>query len=164
MDGQADRFRRVDAVGEVLSVTGDDDRHELVRYEIDATDGAPIAGTVELIAEYAVDLRFGGTWAEEVVAGGQSLQTLKRKAPGEDGTFYTKWARNPTITPPLPGPERLRALQVRLAVRSRLPDRTEPLAMPGGSLYRYKLANGKYARVRSLQAEVALPNQLNVFW
>lgn len=147
------------------AITGDDDRHELVRYEIDATDGAPIAGTVELIAEYAVDLRFGGTVATNVANGTQLTQTLVRFAPGENNVFYTGWARNPTTQPTQPGSERIRALQVRLAVRSRLPDRDQPMTgMPAGSLYRFKLANGKYARVRSLQAEVALSNQLGVFW
>lgn len=157
------KFGDVTATG--ATITGDDDRHELVRYEIDATDGAPIAGTVELIAEYAVDLRFGGTVATTVANGTQLTQTLSRFAPGENAIFYTDWARNPTLTPTKAGPERIRALQVRLAVRSRLPDRDQPMpGMPAGSLYRYKLANGKYARVRSLQAEVTLSNQLGVFW
>jgi prepilin-type N-terminal cleavage/methylation domain-containing protein len=147
------------------NISGDDDRHELVRYEIDATDGAPIAGTVELVAEYAVDLRFGGTVATDVANGATAVQTLKRYTPSAAGidAFYT-YARKPTLTPTQPGPERVRGVQVRLAVRSRLPDRDTALLAPAGSLFRFKLANGKYARVRSLQAEVALNNQLGVFW
>jgi hypothetical protein len=93
------------------------------------------------------------------------VQTLKRYTPSAAGidAFYT-YARKPTLTPTQPGPERVRGVQVRLAVRSRLPDRDTALLAPAGSLFRFKLANGKYARVRSLQAEVALNNQLGVFW
>jgi prepilin-type N-terminal cleavage/methylation domain-containing protein len=145
------------------SISGDDDRHELVRYEINATDGSVVAGTEELISEYAVDLRFGGTVTTGIGAVGTPTQAITRLKPG-DATFASTWAVRPSTAPAKPGPERIRSVEVRLAVRSRLPDRDQPLVAPAGSLYRFQLANGKYARVRTLQADVALTNQLGVFW
>ena len=146
------------------NISGDDDRTELVRYEINATDGGIVPGTVELIAEYAVDLRFGGTVASAVVNGATAAQTLVRFTPGASNIFTDTWAYAPTTKAGQAGPERIRSLQVRLAIRSRLADREQPLPGPAGSLYRFQLANGKYARVRTLQAEAALPNQTGVFW
>jgi hypothetical protein len=58
-------------------------------------------------------------------------------------------------------PQRVRAVRVRLSVRSREADRD--VGLPNG-LYRFKLPDGAWARVRTFQADIALPNQLDVRW
>ena len=58
-------------------------------------------------------------------------------------------------------PQRVRTVRARLSVRSREADRETEIA---GGLYRFKLADKQYARVRTFQADIALPNQLGVTW
>jgi hypothetical protein len=48
-----------------------------------------------------------------------------------------------------------------LSVRSREPDRATGIA---GGFYRFKVSSTLWARVRTFQADVALPNQANVQW
>ena len=74
------------------------------------------------------------------------------------------------------GPERIRSLRVRLSVRSREGDRdgdVAPALMPvtlqdntpgSGGQYRYLLSNGSYSRVRTMQAEISLPNNSVFLW
>ncbi|MBN1609344.1 MAG: prepilin-type N-terminal cleavage/methylation domain-containing protein [Polyangiaceae bacterium] len=132
----------------------DTDRTELVRSELLAgQQDSEIAGTAELVAERAVDLKFGLT----VVAPNSALTTLP---PGNGG--IGDYAGD--VTGVNVRPERIRAVRVRLSVRSGEPDRAadvDPDAGPG--LYRINLgAQGgllPFARVRTLQADVVLPNQ-----
>jgi hypothetical protein len=78
-----------------------------------------------------------------------------------------------TTTPAAVGPERIKAIRVRLGVRSREADRAQNVPatfltpLPSGQsrgIYRYKTLSGNYARVRMLQADVTLANQAGVFW
>jgi hypothetical protein len=138
-------------------------RTNLVRQEVDVT-GAPMANTMEeIVAEYAVDLSFGLTVAQTITNGVPTQ--LASIAAGN--AAIVNWAGDVTTTAGLAnqGPHRVRALRVRLAVRSREPDRDLNI-VTGGSvapgLYRFSLAaNGAslFARVRTLQAEIALHNQ-----
>ena len=63
------------------------------------------------------------------------------------------------------GPHRVRGLRVRLAIRSQDPDRdTNPNTT---ALYRIGLgpsASAPFARVRTLQAEIGMHNQMQVLW
>jgi hypothetical protein len=52
-------------------------------------------------------------------------------------------------------------VRARLSVRSREADRD--VALTGG-LYRFKLPDGAWARVRTFQADIVLPNQMDVRW
>ncbi|HEY6558307.1 MAG TPA: prepilin-type N-terminal cleavage/methylation domain-containing protein [Polyangiaceae bacterium] len=140
----------------------DTNRTELVREEVNV-DGATIAGTEEIVAEYAVDLSFGLTVAQTIVNG---LPTQLLTVPAGNAAIVN-WAGDVTTTAGAAnqGPHRVRAIRVRLAVRSREPDRDANI-VPGGSvatgLYRFNVAaNGpaRFARVRTLQADVALHNQ-----
>ena len=156
-------------------IADDDKRWELVRYEIDTT-GNLIAGTTELVAPYAIDLRTALT----VINGGVGPANLLQPNPTlttvdfGDLNTGTKWAREvPTGSPTtLDGPERIRSVRVRLSVRSREPDRTSGLADPDYAglpdfrpLLRYQIpGTNHYARVRTLQAEVSLSNQTSVFY
>ncbi len=67
-------------------------------------------------------------------------------------------------------PDRIRAVRVRLSVRSQVPDREGPInataadGVPDGGFFRMRLGNNQYARVRTLQADVALHNHAGITW
>lgn len=143
-------------------------RTELVRRELDVT-GKPIAGTEEVVAEYAVDLKFGLTVVNGVL--NNTDPTTLTYAPGD--TQVLNWAGDTSKNnTPNQGPELVRAVRVRLSVRSRDPDRESninPSTVPGLAPGFYRMGLGKggtapFARVRTLQADVSLTNQLGVLW
>ncbi len=125
---------------------GEDTRTELVREELDV-DGQPIAGTLELVAEYAVDLDFE---VGAVVSG-----SINQLGPADWGAIFPA---DPNATG---AAQRVRTVRTRLSVRSREADRQTAIA---GGLYRFRLGENQYARVRTFQADIALPNQLRVTW
>jgi hypothetical protein len=149
---------------------GDVDRTELRRVEVD-TSGNDIQGTEELVSQFAVDLKFSLTVATAVVGGSDPLI---QAVPDDD--VSTTWAGDITGLPGNSGPERIKSVRVRLSVRSREADRGEDMPTtadiaPG--FYRVGLGNPAisvappgppYARVRNLQADVALNNQMGIFW
>jgi hypothetical protein len=132
----------------------DGDRTELVRVELDA-NGAPIAGTLELVAEYAVDLQFSFTaW---------SNGALVTSAPGstEFSTIFPASPASPSNV------QFVRAVRARLAVRSREADRSSDVDTSLNGLYRIGLgASGgaPFARVRNFQADIALHNHGRTQW
>jgi prepilin-type N-terminal cleavage/methylation domain-containing protein len=147
------------------TVTGDVGRTELVRGELGPNDDASVLTSalddtkLEIVSEYAVDLRFG--------------LTVSTMIPHDD--------YNPTVDPypignakvyeaagdtAVPGsyPQRIRAVQVRLATRTRAPDRYTDYGTPAGDgrrmhFYIPGTPNPSYARMRTGYANVALPNQ-----
>jgi hypothetical protein len=135
---------------------GETTRTELVRQELDANGAViEVAGdaTTELVAEYAVDLGFS------VTAQLPTTNALVDVQPANGTTFQTIFASNPLD---IGAPERVRAVRVRLSVRSREADRDAPI--PGG-LYRFQLLpDSGWARVRTFQADVLLENQMDVRW
>jgi len=139
------------------------DRTELARVELDVT-GTPIQGTLELIAEYVVDLKFGLT--VDVRTPATSDPTLHGILPGSPdvSAFADDPVGNPAVQP-----ERIRAIRARLSVRSSEADREQNLnstlvsgVAPG--MFRFKLANGAYARVRTVQSDIALNNTTGEAW
>lgn len=148
----------------------DNGRMELVRTELDV-DGTQL-GSNELIAEYAVWLRFGGTVDTGIApapnADVRYQPSIVRYDPG-DMLFYpyvTSIAANAGV-----GPGRVKSLGVIFGVRSREFDRSTDIPAPvtpknfPGGIFRYEFPanSGKFARVRTLQAEVAMSNQLTEF-
>lgn len=131
--------------------TGDAGRTELTRVELDK-DGLPIADTLELVAEFAVDLKFGISFMDPATS---TVTHLPPPLP-DDAAIYT--------TPP----ERIRSVHVRFSTRARAPDRDVDLpAGPDGRRHRFKLPiAGKtvYARMRTLYSEVALQNLVRASW
>jgi len=129
---------------------GENTRTELVRDQL-TTNGTTIAGTTDVVAEYAVDLRFS-------VLGqlGVGDPTLTQSG-SSDGTFTGFFAGDGVGG----RPQGVRSVRVRLSVRSREADRTTKIA---GGLYRFQVGPSSWARVRTFQADVALPNQANVQW
>jgi len=138
----------------------DTDRTELVRVELDHT-GAPIAGTEELVAEYAVDLQFGITYVETLATTGDP--TIKTFEP--NNAAIPAWAGDLETEVGVNGPHRVRGLRVQLSVRSQDPDReTNPITT---NFHRIGLGpsnSAPFARVRTLQAEIGMHNQMAVFW
>jgi hypothetical protein len=144
----------------------DTNRTELVREELDPTTGAPFTVTgsnntqtpipPEIVAEYAVDLKFEVTYASPWP---NPIQLLTTSSAGNAGgaTVYTIAGTGATL------PQSVRSVRTRLSVRSREADRAQPI--PGAGLYRLGITvNGttSYARVRTLQADIALPNQFSL--
>jgi hypothetical protein len=140
----------------------DANRTELIREELDPALGQPFTqtnntGTVttyapEIISEYAVDLKFEVTYANPWPSPNQLLTT----SPTTNQTVYTIAG---IVTGPNAQPQSVRSVRIRLSVRSREADRDQ--SIPGTGLYRLGITtNNKttYARVRTLQSDVALPN------
>ncbi len=127
-------------------------RTELVRVELDAND-VEINASLEVLAEYAVDLKFGIT---EAIPGGPAATTptLVRHPIGSAPVY--------AIAAPLSSngtPERIRAVQIQLSIRSAKRDRDVGIVGPGGGLLRFSLGQNRgFARMRTLTADVALPN------
>lgn len=126
---------------------------------VNPQSGSSDVGPPELVAEYAVDLKFG-----------LSIDSSVGTTPGwtnldfeEQATEFAKWTAPATTTASTQnvGPQRVRSVRYRLAFRTPFADRRYDLPMPGGTSYkaRYQLGTGQYARVRTLISEVALINQ-----
>lgn len=152
------------------AITGDSGRTELIRSELDAT-GAPLLDTSltppELIAEYAVDLKFGVESAAWDPATKTYAVTRHAIRAPEDALVYAI-AGLPSAGG---SPETIRAVQVRLATRTRTPDRATDVDIDvgqaaDGRLARFFIkdvtAGQTYARTRTLYSDIYLPNQAGV--
>jgi hypothetical protein len=128
---------------------GESTRTELVRDQLTPA-GVPIANTTDVVAEYAVDLGF----AVMGQIGPTPNVTLASPELGNFGSFFNEAATGDF-------PQRVRSVRVRLSVRSREPDRATGIS---GGFYRFQIAPKLWARVRTFQADVALPNQASVPW
>jgi len=137
-------------------------RRELVREEVDV-DGVADATTLELIAEYAVDLDFSLFVAEN------ESDPLERLSGADVATY----AGNVEGLATGNGPQLIRAVHAWLSVRSQEADRTSALALattaPGPNLLRISVnptdaTQPPFARVRTLQSTIPLPNQMRATW
>jgi hypothetical protein len=128
------------------AISGEDTRTELVRVELDE-NGAEKPGSLELISELAVDLKLGVTKLKANTGLNPTVTTYPFEAPDVATT-----------------PELIRAVQVRLSTRTRVPDREVPLGPAGSQPYRFAVKDGpltpRFARMRTLYANVTLPNQV----
>ncbi|WP_441287875.1 PilW family protein [Sorangium sp. KYC3313] len=173
---------------ELGTLTGDNGRTELVRVELGEED-QELPGTLELIAEYAVDLKFGISVAQEsTVPGVTNPQITRYPIMATDNALVYSTAAALDAGPP-GTPQRVRSVQVRLSTRTRAPDRDVALTFPGSSdgmgpdgrrfrflipgvvagadMYMDTAPSGSppvYARMRTLYADIALPNQAYVPW
>lgn len=147
----------------------DAQRWELVRYELDENNN-PLAGTEELVSEFAIDLKFALTVISDPtmdpINPNPTLQFLEFGNPTISGTYAKKVVAGNAA----PGPERIRSVKVRFAVRSREPDRAGGLdpalvgAVPG-TLFRYQIPGStRFSRVRTLHADVSMTNQMGIFF
>ena len=108
------------------------------------------------MAEYAVDLSFGFT-AWNVTGASTQLATVT-----PDDSFTQFFPDDQSL---LGQVQHVRAIRARLSVRSREGDRPENVDLPG--LYRIGLGEdggAPFARVRTLQADIALHNFGRTEW
>jgi hypothetical protein len=174
---------------QITAAAADSRRGELVREELDA-EGTPIVDPVtlkpvlEVVTEFVVDLAFGLTVSQIVAPGGGTpVEQLATLAPGS--APIATWAGQTwgdralteasSLTPNTIAPQFVRSVHVRFGVRSREADRQAgmptfgdggtTLVMPG--LYRVGLGakgTSPFARVRTLQADIALRNHRGATW
>lgn len=129
-------------------------KFDLYRTILDASF-TPV-GTPELIAEYAVDLKFAVTYDQSPSAPPYVSTDF------EDESWI--WGGVGTSATSI-GPQRVRSVRFRLATRAATPDRNTDMPGPAtGYLYRYCLDGApsgctRFTRVRTLVSEVALMNQ-----
>jgi len=137
-------------------------RRELVREEVDV-DGTADPSTLELVAEYAVDLDFSLFVA-------QNDNDPLRRVSGADVSTYASDVEGLGSGN---GPQLIRAVHAWLSVRSQEADRTTALALattsPGPNLLRISVnptdaTKPPFARVRTLQSTISLPNQMRATW
>lgn len=141
-------------------------KFDLYREIRDATGAAvPSPGGPQVVAEYAIDLKFGITVddpASAVVPPANHKVFDMDANPIEIATWTQK--ASSTITGG-PAPHRIRSVRFRLATRAALPDRHESLTLLPGQPYisRYCTESAapckNFARVRTIMSEVALINQ-----
>ncbi len=147
---------------------GESTRTELVRIEQDIT-GAPIPGTEELVAEYAVDLNVTVTAVTGILGGIDPTLTTITPAMAQYATFTGNTYGTANT------PELIRSVRVRLGVRSREADRFADVPNgAGNALFRFNVGGAPgstfleppatLARVRTFQTDVALHNQADVLW
>jgi hypothetical protein len=157
------RKLKTPAFKETLYATNED-RTELARVELD-TFGNEIDGTEELVAEYAVDLAFGITVADGIDNGTGTITGLTTfEADTDNDAAIVAWAGD--TLGQVQRPQRVKSVRVRLSVRSREGDREADI-VPGlgvaAGFYRIGLGpdgTAPFARVRTMQADIALRNQM----
>ena len=149
-------------------------KHDLIRVELDPTTMTEVASTMEIIAENAVDMKFGLTYVSSYGAGTAPEPTTASAAPGDivvgqvagDITAATgTCAAGSTVA----RPQCIRSIRARLGVRSREFDRTAPVNFGGGDagtgMVRISSPDGgTFARVRNMVADIHLTNLVNVTW
>ncbi|MBN2193912.1 MAG: hypothetical protein JW751_13940 [Polyangiaceae bacterium] len=152
------------------------ERTDLVRYEIAARAGGAsvIAGSLEVVAEYAVDLAFGITAIVGNPTVGTNLGLVSLPAGSLDylPPQHAEIAKYAAAPGPIARPDRLRSVRARLSVRSRIPDRGSDVVGAGGR-FRFRVGTRTtvqgttqevWARMRTLQAEIAVRNLEGVVW
>ncbi len=152
------------------SPTYDADRLELVRERLNPNFSVVSTNNVlstELIAEYAVDLRFGVTALSNPTTG--QLTFLgendggRRRYSGLLSASVTQAANS--------GPHWIRGIHARLTIRNRIADREAP-ALAGAALanataedlIRISVDKDQFARTRSLRSHIATRNTRNEMW
>jgi hypothetical protein len=161
-----------------LTKTADTAKYDLMRSYLSST-GTLLPATSEIVGEYAVDLAFAFTGDS-----GTSLApavTSATSACAFDDTACNKaWAQQAYAVVAPQGPQRIRTARARLTTRTAQADRSvsvplAPAEYPAGSpfqtfLYRYNVPSPaqatplKWARARTITAEVALSNQARNFY
>jgi hypothetical protein len=158
----------------INGATSDPTKYDLTRQFVDAYGS--LAGNPEVIAEYAVDLKFAFT--VDTLASTLGDYSGLSTSPLVVNTFEDTSASNSIVTNAVvagdvagsipggtgPYPQRIRSVRMRVATRSATQDRTEALDAGSPYLYRYTLGTGSYARTRTLISEVSLPNQARLWF
>jgi type II secretory pathway pseudopilin PulG len=145
-------------------------KFNLYRQMLDAADiPVPIPATQQIVAEYAVDLKFGITAINELNA--MKIFDMDGDPGGGAGDVDT-WTKPASTTQPTlkEGPQRVRSVRFRVATRAPIADRDNGLLVPPGAPYLTRYCVGgvaaasctKFARMRTIVTEVALLNQFGM--
>jgi prepilin-type N-terminal cleavage/methylation domain-containing protein len=161
--------------------TGDPTKYDLVRSYLDASGNYIVDGNnnpvQEVVAEYAVDLRFALTVDTTTdPTGGYADNAVPWVLPFGDAKNYATAPLVSTLgigTPGNPaGPQRIRSVRIRLVTRAAQADRNANLPGNNGYIYRYCVpispatdcsSGDGWTRTRTVTTEVSLPNQAR-FW
>jgi prepilin-type N-terminal cleavage/methylation domain-containing protein len=150
-----------------LSKSQDPSKYDLVRSYVDAL-GVVVPDTTEIIAEYAVDLEFAFS-----VESGNPLQPVPATLAFDDPKNQSNADNVKTV--PATQPQRIRIVRARVATRTAQADRTVNVLVnnysPQAFMYRYCITSTgcatagplQWARVRTMTAEVSIPNQSGIF-
>ena len=147
------------------------DKYELFRTYEDAT--GKLTEQPELVAEYAVDLKFAfSADLDPVVTGnGQRTLTVYGFSDAHNKTIADDVAQDVTATP-----QRIRSVHFRLTTRSATADREETFTMPAANAQqgvyptRYCVlaactaGQTGWARMRSITSEASTPNLAKLFY
>ncbi|MFO0679548.1 MAG: prepilin-type N-terminal cleavage/methylation domain-containing protein [Polyangiaceae bacterium] len=155
-----------------FGASADSKKYDLHRTWVGA-DGQPV-GTPEVVAEYAVDLRFALSVDDSALDTGAAPHMVHLAYTNPDN-----WEKYAIDTPgnalTNQGPHRIRAIRFRVATRTQTTDRAADLPTNVAEyLYRYCAPPGSatectpnarhWARVRTLSGEIALLNQSRFFY
>jgi hypothetical protein len=156
--------------------SADPNEYVLTRQYVDAISNNPDPNTMEVVSEYAVDLKFAFTVDSQVPynnpPGAYVINPLLYLQ--LDSITNQAWAYDVSTVIPYSqqGPQRIRSVRVRTAIRTAAADRivnVTPVPNTGQPyMFRYFIpgaANGlEWARVRTGVTETALPNQARYYW
>ena len=143
----------------------------LVRQRLDFAGNAVANVSPEIIAEYGIDLKFGITYMDPAGPVNMYRTVVADMDSPSSAATIAQVTGNPTYLAGGAGPQSVRSIRYRIAVRTSLPDRDQnlPTGLPG-SLARYCVDGSplptckKFARVRTVLSEVFLQNQAGMSW
>jgi hypothetical protein len=158
------------------TATPDPNEYVLTRQFVDAVTNLPDPATMEVVSEYAVDLKFAFTvdnapanLSNPGAYGAYPLLFLQL-----DNAANANWAGSVAAAPFVAGqgPQRIRSVRVRAAIRTAFADRTVNVApaINTGQPYMYRyfipgvVTGLQWARVRTGVTEASLPNQARAFY
>lgn len=168
------------------SLDYDNTRFDLMRYEVPPTigsgtslsgvtwpDGTSVMSTGELIAEYAVDMKFGLTVLSDYQTG--ALTTIAETASRANyaDVPVSSTAGGAVAATSTRGPHFIRGVDARLVVRYRDADReasilADPTAtgVTAEQLVRVRVSSSPnlFARTRTFRGQIATRNTRNVLW
>jgi prepilin-type N-terminal cleavage/methylation domain-containing protein len=149
---------------------GATDKYELFRTFVDVT--GLVTQQPELVAEYAVDLKFA--FSSDLSLPGLANRQLT--VYGLSAGTQNQTLADDVVTNAVTAPQRIRSVHFRLSTRSAVADRAQPYTMPipnaGEPVYptRYCVLQActpnqtGWARIRSVTSEVSTPNLAKYFY
>ncbi len=155
--------KTADPLAPDVSVGETGNKFDLYREVLDAMLApVPAPGGPQVVAEYAIDLKFGiSVDSPAALAPPNNQLTFDMDT---DGLSIASWTQLASGTAAgAAAPQRVRSVRFRVATRSSLPDRDAPFSPVPGYISRYCTEAAtpctKFARARTIMSEVQLINQ-----
>ncbi len=141
-------------------------KFDMYREIRDANDAViPMPGGPQVVAEFAVDLKFGITVDDATQLPPANKRVFDMDSATDVGNITAYTGLSSATASGGAGPQRIRSVRYRVSTRAAQPDRAAPLTVPIGGL---PVVNVRYcvestcrhaARVRTIMSEVSLVNQ-----